>query len=236
MKSIEKVSIIDSVVSNIKELIISKEVAIGEKLPTEREICEQLNVSRSTVREAYRVLQAMGFVKIKHGKGAFVAKNEEDELNNVLNWFSENEIEIADLMEVRMAMEPLAIKLAIKRSTDKELDQLVKNLKKIQENFNEATEAGDILKLEILDNAFHNSIIMATRNKLLNSIYEKVSRAIMEYRVKIFSIKQNTKNAYHAHEKIIDAISKKDINQAVISMSAHVDEALIDAMNLINKK
>jgi len=66
---IEKISITDQVVKRIEELIRSGEFAVGDKLPTEMELREQLGVGRSTIREAFRVLQAIGLIELRPGRG-----------------------------------------------------------------------------------------------------------------------------------------------------------------------
>ena len=63
MKSIERMPVVEQVTARLKEYIQSDERQVGEKLPTERELCDDLNVGRSTLREAVRILQASGFVE-----------------------------------------------------------------------------------------------------------------------------------------------------------------------------
>ena len=71
MKEIQRMSITDSVVATIKDMILSGEYKENEKLPAEMSLCQSLKVSRTSVREALRVLQALGFVEMRPGKGAF---------------------------------------------------------------------------------------------------------------------------------------------------------------------
>ncbi len=66
-----------SVVDYIRNLIINEDLTQGEKLPSEREMSEILNVSRNTVREAYQILSSLGYVHIKHGQGVFVSSDTE---------------------------------------------------------------------------------------------------------------------------------------------------------------
>ena len=67
MKSIERMPVVEQVTARLKEYIQSDERQVGEKLPTERELCDDLNVGRSTLREAVRILQASGFVENRPG-------------------------------------------------------------------------------------------------------------------------------------------------------------------------
>lgn len=70
MKPIERISIVDQVINNLKDYIVEQNVAVGDKMPTEKEICEMYGVGRSTAREAYRMMQAIDMIDVKRGKGA----------------------------------------------------------------------------------------------------------------------------------------------------------------------
>jgi len=69
MQSINRMPVVQQVVDSVKEYILSGKVNEGDKLPTEREFCEQLEVGRSTLREAFRILQAKGFCRNEAGEG-----------------------------------------------------------------------------------------------------------------------------------------------------------------------
>ena len=71
MKPIERISIVDQVINNLKDYIVERNVAVGDKMPTEKEICEMYGVGRSTAREAYRMMQAIDMIDVKRGKGAY---------------------------------------------------------------------------------------------------------------------------------------------------------------------
>ena len=116
MKSIERMPVVEQVTARLKEYIQSDERQVGEKLPTERELCDDLNVGRSTLREAVRILQASGFVENRPGKGAFIANKEGYVVKDAVQWISENKVSLRDFIEVRMAIEELAIRLAIERA------------------------------------------------------------------------------------------------------------------------
>ena len=87
MKPVKKLSVIDQVVNSIQDLISSKGLTVGSRLPSELALCETLSVSRSTVREAYKILQTMGYVELKRGKGAFVRNTGPHDYESIKNWF-----------------------------------------------------------------------------------------------------------------------------------------------------
>ena len=114
IKAITRVSITDSVVDRIREMIESGAYEVGEKLPTEAKLCEMLSVSRTSVREATRVLQTLGYVTLVPGKGAFVADLKPSD-GEEENWFDVENVQFYDFMEVRMAIETLAVRLSVER-------------------------------------------------------------------------------------------------------------------------
>ena len=99
MEPVRYTSITDLTVESIKELIQSDEYQIGDKLPSEQQLCEMLQVSRTCVREALRILQARRFLDIRSGKGSFILKK--NELSpEVQKWVDEPDISFMDYIDV----------------------------------------------------------------------------------------------------------------------------------------
>ena len=198
MKAIQRMSITDSVVADIKEMIMSGKYRIGEKLPTEMKLCDQMGVSRTCVREAIRVLQAVGYVEIRPGKGAFVADYQKSTDNSSL-WYDVEGVKFYDFMEVRMAIETLSVRLAVERATDKQ----IRELREIHTSFVGATEKRDMLKMIMLDELFHTKIITFTNNQLLININKQLLERFRIYRGDSFTNKMVYKNAVEPHERIL---------------------------------
>ena len=154
MKAIHRVSITDAVVESIKESIESGEYQVGAKLPTEAGLCAEMKVSRTSVREAIRVLQALGYITIKPGKGAFVS---EQALlpKNAKPWYEAEGAEYSDFMEVRFVLETLAVRLAVERATALQVEELAE----VHHSFCEVSKKRDMTKLIILDETFHTKIM-----------------------------------------------------------------------------
>ena len=66
-------------------------------------------------------MEAQGLIEIQHGKGAYIIRKDAEEQDELVNWFSRNKVKLKEFMEVRQAIEPLAIKLAVERGTDEEI-------------------------------------------------------------------------------------------------------------------
>lgn len=224
MKSVKRVPVVQQVVNSIKEYLFSGEVAVGDKLPVEKEFCEQLGVGRGTVREAFRMLEATGYVELRPGRGAFAARTSEVELDDIFQWFSEHEVETMDFLEVRMAVEPLSVRLAIGRCSDEDVAQL----EAIHQKFVRAVEENDVSNIVIYDEKFHSAIVGFSRNRLLISISHQVEAHVKEFRSRTFYIPQNAQNAIEPHERILDAFRSRDAAAGERSMQAHLDRIAED--------
>lgn len=219
MQAVQRIPVVQQVVSSLKQYIMSGEVSAGDKLPTETSLCEKLSVGRGTIREAMRILEATGFVEIRAGRGAFVARTTEIDPREVIEWFAKNEIEINDLLEVRFAIEPLSVKLAIQRSTPKNVEEL----RRILESTKEAVEKNDILMIAELDEEFHSYIVRCSRNKLLLSINDQIVEYLRGFRGKTFFIPSNAKNLIGPHSKILSAFESKDYTAGAQYMLEHLE-------------
>lgn len=136
-----------------------------------------LQVSRTCVREALRILQARRFLDIR--KGPFIFKK--DELSpEAQKWVDEPDISFMNDIEVRLAMEPLAVRLAISHAAG----QGVQAPERLHEQFARTVKAGDATGMVEADSRFHSYIIERSRNKLLIDVNREMQGIINKYRVK----------------------------------------------------
>lgn len=217
MKEIHKISITDAVVDNLKELIESGQYAIGEKLPTESRLCEKLKVSRTSVREAMRVIQALGYINLLPGKGAFVASYAPATSSDL--WYDVENAKFNDFMEVRMAIETLSVRLSVERASSKQ----VKELEQIHKSFLEANESKDLVCLIMLDELFHTKIISYTRNQLLININKQLLESFRVYRGDSFMNNEVYANAVEPHSRILFCFQTKNASLAVQEMRNHLE-------------
>jgi GntR family transcriptional repressor for pyruvate dehydrogenase complex len=229
MKPIEKISVTDHIVKNLTELITSGKLVIGDKMPTEKEICETLKVARSSVREAMRVLKALGYVELIPGRGAFVAKTTEDDTTRIASWFAENETKIYEFMDIRLSIETLAVKLTIQNGKPADFEEL----DNINEKFKEAMENYNVVQLVTLDELFHKAIVDATHNELLIELYKTVTDSFVDYRSKAFSVKEYAFHALEPHNNISRAIKSRDTASAVKEITHHIQVSIEDVVKVI---
>lgn len=227
MKTIERISITDSVVDSIRQLIQSGSYEVGQKLPTESTLCASLGVSRTSVREASRVLQAQGFVKLVPGKGAFVAN-----LNPVSpeesNWLSADNARFHDYMDVRHAIELLAVRRSVERASSEQICEL----ELIHQDFIKANEHHDSLRLIELDELFHEKIVEFTENPLLLTINKQLTDCFRVYRNRSFTNNAMYTNAELPHSRILLCFHTKNPDQAATEMSRHLEQTALDMNEL----
>lgn len=230
MKPIARVSQTDMIVKELTAWFQTDAIATGDKLPTEMELCDRLQVGRSTLREAIKALQVMGYVTIEPGRGAFLKrKNLDNPVHQLLSWLGSRKTEVADLIEVRMQIEPFAARLAVERGSDADIARIdarrddYEQLLQV-EPFDEAL--GE--RLGELDAAFHAAIAQASHNLLLIDLNTVAAEAFKAYRQRSFMIKSHASNAVAPHRKIVAALQARDAAAAQRTMKSHLFKALED--------
>jgi len=127
--------IYEEIVEQIKDLMAEGDLKPGDKLLSERELAERLQVSRASVREALRALEMMGFVEIRTGEGTFVREACSDAIIQPLAMFISIERgNFFEIYEVRKIFETAAARLAAERATSDELQKIAEALRQMEEN------------------------------------------------------------------------------------------------------
>lgn len=206
----------DVVFQTLRQAIISGEIAPGERL-LEIPLAKKMGVSRTPVREAIRMLELEGLVVMIPRRGAEVAKITEKDLR--------------DALEVRCALEELAVQLACERITEAGKEKL----QAACEAFREAIRTKQVPAIVEGDIVFHDAIFEATQNQriitMTHNLWEQVSRYRVEY-VKDFN--------YHnvlveEHDAITAAILRGDAEEARIVMRKHIYNQETIVINNVHK-
>jgi DNA-binding GntR family transcriptional regulator len=194
----------DVVFNTLRQAILKGELNPGERL-MEIQLAQRLGVSRTPIREAIRKLELEGLVVMIPRKGAEVAKITEKSMQDVL--------------EVRRALEGLAIQLACGRITKEEIGNLEIQGKK----FVEAVETGDLVLMAEADEAFHAVIYNATQNDRLISILNNLREQMYRYRVEYIKDTSIHPIILKEHEEIIRTVKKRDEEEAFHAICTHID-------------
>ena len=153
-------SIADTLLSMIT---IEKRFSAGDKLPNENELSAELNISRTTLREAIRILVAYNVLEIQRGKGTFVTQAAFEQQSN-LGQLSNIKVNAKDLYEMRLIFEPEAAYLAAIRGTDAEIKRILDFGEKIEQEIKSGQDRTDN------EHSFHKAIAQATHNEFMNQL------------------------------------------------------------------
>jgi GntR family transcriptional regulator, transcriptional repressor for pyruvate dehydrogenase complex len=207
-------SSVDYIINSIKELLLTKKVLPGDRLPPEMELAKLLSVSRGSVREAMKILSAFGIVEIKRGDGTYVSnRGGEVVFDPLLFSLILSQPDFEELKEFRMILEKDVVGLVVKNSSDADL----KNLRKCYEDMLDLKNKAEGTYKEILDYdiAFHNLLGKFSKNLLMEKIYTFIMQYFNPYIAQ--SIKKHTnfsKESSEAHQKILEAIENRDLPAA----------------------
>ena len=225
MDEIKRVRIYEMVAEKIKTLITGGHYQAGDMLPTERELAQNYGVSRSAVREAMIVLHRLGMVDNMPGRGAVVVNVSEPSVNEyLLELLRNKELTIAELLEFRNGIEIEAVSLAAKRCTNEDLAILKEKLYLLEE----AVARGEVGGKE--DHDFHVTLAALTKNELYITVMTAVSSVMQSYIEKTRAETLNTPGGLgkvlSEHRLIVDALDKRNPEQARIAMRTHIENVL----------
>ncbi len=186
------------VVENLRDMIAADGLLSGDKIPSERELSERLDVGRSSVREALRALELLGVIETRRGEGTFIKDFQEHRLVELLGtFFLQNEKVNEDLAETKYFLEIDCLRLIIYHSTDEELEQFM--------SWAEQTDFSD--------EDFFLKVAMCNSNRLLERIWRIVNSYAKE------SSLYDTKIAKQAYLTLLTYLQKRDESQVVATYS-----------------
>ncbi len=189
----------------------------GHRLPSERELSEYLGVSRTVIREAIKLLKAVGLVRVKQGVGTFIAEPGPDALEAPISAFmGSGPRVIADLHQVREILEPQIAELAAQSISDDQIAGLERSLREMEDN---------ILHLQKhieADQRFHSILAEATQNSVLQLLVYSIVDLMQKERHLSFASPGATERGCYHHRRILEAVRSRDPEWTRQEMQAHL--------------
>ena len=208
----------DVVFNTLRQAILKGELKPGERL-MEIQLANKLGVSRTPVREAIRKLELEGLVLMIPRKGAEVAEITRQDMEDVL--------------EVRTALEELAVKDACDHITDAQLSEL----KKASNEFKKALlEGKDLVTCADADMHFHDVILSATNNRRLIQMLNNLSEQMYRYRMEYLKDERTPKTLIEEHDAIRRALKKHDKVKAGAAIRVHIDNQKRSILESLTEK
>mgnify|MGYP001946060029 CR=1 FL=1 len=211
----------DSVADNIMSMIsIEKRFLPGDKLPNENELSEELNISRTTLREAIRILVTNGVLEIRRGKGTYVKEDIDLSIMESFDTLADVKVNARDLYEMRLIFEPEAAYYATIRASDAELKRILDYGFQIERKINLGEDR------TVVEQKFHQSIVKATHNefmeKLMPVLYQAIDKGVILSEEKELAIKDTIND----HKMIMEFMKSRNPEGARSAMKIHILHAM----------
>ena len=221
------IPISEIIANQISDMIfIEKRYKPLDKIPNEKMLSEELGVSRTTIREAVKMLVANNILTIQRGKGTYVTSNPykrndvfgisylKNKKNLVLNWF-----------EMRLILEPANVRLVIEKASDEEIQEILKYERETAELIHLGKPYSES------DKKFHSAIAKATHNNVIELMLPAIEVAVKDAIVTAAyagTDKLSAENALFNHRLIADFIEKRDADGAALAMHIHIKRGISD--------
>ncbi|MBN1830220.1 MAG: FadR family transcriptional regulator [Deltaproteobacteria bacterium] len=220
VKPVKMQTVSEQVFDQLRELIYSGALKSGERLMSERDLANQMKVSRGTIREAINRLSLMAMVERKQGKGTFVCSLESPEHNAIETVISDMRATLESLLEFRMGLECNAAAMAAERADARDIHYIEKSI--------------DEMKREVplgrlgtsADVSFHMAIAYSSKNSLqirfMKDFYNSLFSGIRANRIRLMQVSTHIHEMLAQHIAIFNMIRNRDAKGAQEAMRKHI--------------
>ena len=214
----------EQVIGQIQDRIISGELRPGDRLPSERELAEQLNVSRTVIREAVKALSQKGLVEIRTGRGTFITDGTPEAVRHSIDLMMRLEQASGQrwVVEVREIIEPEIAARAAGHMTDECLGTMQAAIDAMENSID------DIDSYVAADMRFHTALAEAAGNPLILKLIDTIFDLLQEQRKRIGRVSHGPQRAQMHHKLIFEAVKRGDEEAARQAMRAHLEQVRVD--------
>ncbi len=218
LEPIKRLTATEEVSRRLIGLINSGHLKPGDRLPPERTLAAQLQVGRTTIREALKLLTLSGLLEARRGSGTFVRENYLNFIAHQVHWPTLLRARDVDLIfEVREALEVQTARLAAERATPEEVEAIAVYRKLLE------LGARDVQRETEVDIEFHRAIAVAAHNDLLVELMFSLEDLLREYIALSNTMTDNVKSTVREHEAVFEAIRSRDPEAAASAMATHLE-------------
>ncbi len=213
------------VAKSVEQLIADNELVQGDRMPSERVLAEQFDVSRTVIREAVRTLVAKGLLDVRRGSGTVVCGPQADFVSRSLSLLLQagsTPTNYDQVHEVRSMLELHIVALAAERRSDVDIMNLDRALDLMVRDHDRSSFAE-------ADMAFHSALAGAAKNPLLSVLHDSIADVMVAVRRQAFDSPGAVLNAHNHHRRIYEAVRDGDPTRAVKALESH----LLDSRRLM---
>ncbi len=212
--AIRQKKLYEQVARKLERFIVHKR-SPGDKLPSERELSIMLKVSRSSIRDAVRRLEALGWVEVRPGVGALIRDTSVGPVNPLL---LQQRRELGELLEVRRMIEPALAARAAVNSTAEQLALIEEILRRQGEKARQGKMAIEE------DSEFHYAIARAGNNSVLLKVLDTLMNLLRETRKRSLQVEGRLERSYEGHLLILAALKRRNAAEAETAMRQHLQD------------
>lgn len=205
------------IADRLSEMIVHGRFAPGDKLPNEPALADELNVSRTTLREALRILSTRGLVEVRRGVGTFVTESRSVHADYDVLKIQNTNVSTKDLYEMRLMFEPQAAYYACLRASDEELETIFR-----YGELNERMIRHQDPEWDDSEQKFHNSIASATHNPFITALLPIFNRAIHHGIILAAEAPQVAEMTLHDHRVLMEYLKDRNPEGAKAAMYLHI--------------
>ncbi len=211
----------EEIADSIRKTILDGTFDPGARLPSEKELANQFQVGRQAIREALRILEPAGLVRVKKGKagGIFVSDlSTENVTTSISNMIRLRNVSLKDLTEVRIELEKIVLAHAIERMNEEDLEALEDAIARAEKRLAQ----GERSARENVE--FHLVLSRATRNEMFQILMESVMKIVLEFLNKLKPTRAQSQRVLEDHRTLLRLIRKRDRLRCVKHMEKHLLE------------
>ncbi|MHC6224927.1 FadR/GntR family transcriptional regulator [Pseudomonas sp. X10] len=210
-------TVVNSVVEKLRQALARGQWRSGDMLPGQRELAEQLGISRPSLREAVTVLETLGLVRSMPGKGVLVL-DADDAMEPARSQDAVAQASLADVLQLRYTLEPFIVGLVAQSASSKDIGQLRLTLMDMREALDaEDSEAGMSAYI-----AFHEELFALTANPIFQSVVQQTSNALKQSAEVLRNSPEHLAARLAENEAVVRAIRDKNSAQASAQMRRHI--------------
>jgi len=215
----------EQIVQQIEESVLNGSLKPGDQLPAERDLAQQLGVSRTAVREAVKTLSEKGLVEAYSGRGTFVTDGTSQAARQSFDLMVKvgQQEGSPHLAELRLILEPGIAAIAAERIKDEDLTAM-RDAVAVMDRSQKDPEAYIEADLD-----FHLALAEAVANPLILSLIDSIVGLLREQRIKIFNVEGGPQRGQFHHKRILEAVERRDPEMARSAMRAHLEQVRQDS-------
>lgn len=222
---IQRISLQSEIIKYIQNYISEKGLESGDKLPSQNSLIDMMGVSRTSLREAIKTLEARGVLEVYNGKGIYVGGGAGYNISNVITFAKEKE-NLIEIVEVRKILEKEILKLVVQRVTDEELSSLEECMNALMDKYSKGERQTDI------DKKFHYMIYKFAHNEVLYELILSIKSNMDKLWEFPLNMEEPFLESIPLHKELFLAIKNKNYK-----LAQSINEQLLDIVfNEIKKQ